>query len=490
MLCRPLWIYTLLLMLATRVSSQDSLQSVINIPDKYVTTVNRKIQRLDDQLTKQSQVYLNRLAKEEESIRKKLAKLDSSKAAEVFGESKRVYEQFSRKLNSIDEKMSRAFSGEYLPYLDSLQGALGFLKNVKNILTKSKDVQQKVGKSFEKVNQLQNKLQKAEEIKAFVNQRQEQLKNLLANYTNLPHSVSKYFGKYRQQAYYYGQQIKEYKEDLNDPDKLLKQVLSTLQTIPAFQKFMSKYSMLAMLFPTPDNFDPSQIVQGLQNRQQVMSAIQNQTGMSNANSLSMVQQNVGSAQSQVDEWRNRINQMGGKGNDLTMPDFQPNGMATKSFLKKLEYGTSFQSQRVNNYFPATSDIGLTLGYKPSKKSVFGIGISGKIGWGTGWNHIKVTYQGVGLQFFADWRVPPIWGSKEGSLWITGGAELNYRKPVESLAVFKNYSIWTRSALAGVSKKFKAGKKLNGKISVLFDFLYLQHIPVSEPFVFRMGYTLH
>ncbi|MBX2922895.1 MAG: hypothetical protein KF746_11925 [Chitinophagaceae bacterium] len=479
----------ILLPFFTRSLGQDSLPPAIYLPDKYLTAVDKKVQNLDEQLTKQTDAYLNALAKKEEKIRAKLLKLDSSKAAQVFGETKKTYDQLSQKFNAINGKTNAVFSGDYLPYLDSLQGTLGFLRNAKNIITKSKDIQQRLDKSLEQVKQLQNKLQKAEEIKAYVNQRQEQLKRLLANYTNLPRSVGKYFGKYQRQAYFYGQQIKEYKDALNDPDKLLKKVLATLQTIPTFKKFMSRYSMLAMLFPTADNYDPTQVVQGLSGRQQVMSFIQGQTGMSNTNNLSAVQQNVGSAQSQVNELRNRANQEGGSG-DLAMPDFKPDDMRTKSILKNLEYGTSFQSQRATNFFPAMSDVGFTLGYKPMKKSVIGIAIVGKIGWGEGWKHIKVTYQGVGFRFFSDWKVPPIWGSKEGSLWLTAGAEMDYRKPVESLSVFKNYDLWTKSALVGITKKFKAGKKVNGSMAVLFDFLYQQHIPRTQPLVFRVGYTLN
>ncbi|MBX3254207.1 MAG: hypothetical protein KF862_08720 [Chitinophagaceae bacterium] len=471
-------------------TSQDTATSPVELPDKFLIAVDKKIRNLDHQLSKQSESYLNQLLKQEEKIGKKLKKTDSLKAAEIFGEAKKSYEELSRKLSSIDGKMGAAFSGEYLPYLDSLQGTLGFLKDAKNIITKSKDIQQKLSRSLDHVNQLQNKLQQAEEIKAYVNQRQEQLKNLLAGYTDLPRSVSKYLGKYKQQAYYYGQQIKEYKNAINDPDRLLKNVLATLQAVPAFEKFMNRYSMLSALFPAPGIYDPSQVVNGLPSRQQVMSVIEDQTGNIHANSLAMVQQNVNAAQSQVDELRNRVSQLGGNSNGLTMPDFEPNDMRTKPALEKLEYGASFQSHRANNYFPVTSDVSATLGYKLTTKSIVGIGLFGKVGWGSGWKHIKVTYQGVGLRFFGDWKVPPVWGSKEGSFWLTGGAEMNYQKPVESLAVFKNYDTWTKSALAGISRKFKAGKKLNGSISVLFDFLYRQHIPVTEPFIFRVGYTFN
>jgi hypothetical protein len=461
---------------------------MISVDGKYLSGIDKKITKLDRQLTKQLQTYLNNLSKQEQRINKVLAKFDSSKAAGFFIESGKGYEQLLQGLTAAEGKTKAIFRGEYLPYLDSLQGAFGFLANTKGIISKSEGIQQKLGQSLERVNQLQNRLQHAEDIKAYLSQRQEQLGHLLAGYTSLPRSLGKTFGKYQEQIYYYGQQVKAYREALNDPDRLLKKLLGTLQNVPGFKKFMSKYSMLSQLFPAPDNYDPSQTIQGLPSRQQVMSLIQDQTGNTSANVSSMVQQNTGSARSQVDELRNRINQSGGNGNDLTMPDFKPDNMPTAPFLRKLEYGTSFQSQRANNYFPATSDIGATLGYKAGRKSIIGIGITAKIGWGTGWQHIKVSSQGIGLRFFADWKVPSIWSSKEESWWLSGGAEMNYRTPVERLEIFKNYHAWTRSALAGISKKFSAGKKLNGTVSVLFDFLYRQHIPVTEPILFRVGYT--
>ncbi|HRN56083.1 MAG TPA: hypothetical protein PLL71_06510, partial [Agriterribacter sp.] len=74
-----------------------------------------------------------------------------------------------------------------------------------------------------------------------------------------------------------------------------------------------------------------------------------------------------------------------------------------------------------------------------------------------------------------------------------GAEMNYNRRVESLAVFKNYSNWSKSALAGITKKYsissplKKGKKAEGSMQVLYDFLYKQHVPPTPAFVWRVGY---
>ena len=500
-----------LLISCIRVFSQDSSSTkavppgsqVIEVPDKYLSSVDKKIESLDDNLSKQTDKYLNSLSKQEERLFKKLKGLDSSKAAAVFGDTKKAYEQLSQQFNNLNGKFDKLTSGQYMAGLDSLQGSLAFLKDAKNILTKSKDIRNKLGSSLNQVNQLQNKLKGADDIKALVQQRQEQIRQLLAGYTNLPKSISKCFGKYQSDVYYYGQTIKECKDLLNDPDKLISKVLSTLQSIPAFSRFFSKYSMLASLFPTPDNYGTPQALAGLQTRASVQQLLQQQLPVSatGGNPAQYLQQQMQQAQGELSKLKDKLNQLGnGSGNssDLNMPDkFTPNQQKTKSFWKRIETGTNFQTQRSTNYFPTTTAIAATAGYKINDKSIIGIGISGKIGWGRDWKHIRLTGEGIGLRAFVDWKAPDLFKTSSkfmGSLWLTGGAEMNYTKTVESLSVFKNYTTWTKSALVGVTKKYsmksplKKGKQVQGSMQFLYDFLHNQHIPPTPAFVWRVGYS--
>ncbi len=421
-------------------------------------------------------------------------------------DTKGAYEQLSQKLNAANGKLDKAFSGQYLPGLDSLQGSLGFLKDAKNIVSKSKDIQQKLGSSLQQVKQLQNKLQQADEIKQYVQQRQQHLKTLLSSYTNLPKGITKHLGKYQESAYYYGRQVQEYKETLNDPDKLVKKVLATLQTLPAFKKFMQKHSMLAQLFPTPENYGTPQALSGLQTRANVQQVLQQRVGIpaangTNANPAQYLQQQMQQAQGELSKIKEKLSQLGngGSGNsEMVMPEhFTPNSNKKKSFWRRIQLGTDFQTQRSNNYWPTTTDIALTAAYRANNKTNSGIGLVGKIGWGQSWKHIKITGQGAGMRAFVEWKAPNLFGSNSklaGSLWLTAGAEMNYNRTVESLAIFKNYSNWNKSALAGISKKYsmssplKKGKKIQGSMQVLYDFLHKQHIPPIPAFVWRVGYS--
>lgn len=99
--------------------SQDSSScSVISVPGKYISRVDKKVEGLGKQLTRQSAKYLGSLSKQEAKILRGLSKLDSSRAKEMLGDTKAAYEQLSQKLNTANGKLDKAFSGQYLPYLD------------------------------------------------------------------------------------------------------------------------------------------------------------------------------------------------------------------------------------------------------------------------------------------------------------------------------------------------------------------------------------
>ncbi|PVD49305.1 hypothetical protein DC498_25705, partial [Terrimonas sp.] len=313
-------------------AQDSSSHAVIEVPGKYISSVDDKINSLDRQLSRQTDKYLNSLSKQEQKLKKQLAKIDSSKAAEIFGDIKKNYENLSDKLNNATGKFDKLTSGEFMAGLDSLQGSLAFLKDAANIVSKTKDIRQKLGNSLNQANQLQHKLKEAGDIQSYLQSRQQQIRELLSQYTDLPKSVSKYFGRYQQDVFYYSQQIKSYREVLNDPDKLVRKILSTLQTIPTFSKFFSRYSMLASLFPQPESYGTPSALSGLQTRADVQQLMQQQIAMpaangANANPAGYLQQQMQQAQGELSKLKDKLNQLGingGGSSDMVMPDFKPN----------------------------------------------------------------------------------------------------------------------------------------------------------------------
>jgi hypothetical protein len=454
---------------------QDSI-TIKGIPKGYLDQVSAKSGKLEQKLDRNTEKALRQIVKHEAKMKRKLAKMDSIAAGSIFSNTSEKYKRLQQKLKT-PEKLTH-----YLPKLDTLATSLKFLESNPQLLSSITDAKEKLKKITGKVNGIENQLQKAEEIKRFLQERKQYLKEQLNRF-----GFAKELKKMNKQAWYYNQQVNEYREILKDSRRVERKAIELLSKTRLFRDFMKKNSLFASMFPVAGAGFNGQSSQpgfaGLQTRSQ-LSALLQQTGMGGSNMMSQFQQNIQSAESQLSQLRNKLSQVtGAGGNDLEMPDFKPNSQKTKSFFKRLEYGTTIQSQKANGVFPSTSDVGLSVGYKLDDKSIIGLGASYKIGLGKGWNNIRLTNQGVGLRSFIDWKI-------KGAFWVSGGYEQNYRTIFNSVEQLKDLNAWQQSGLLGISKivslKSKFLKKT--KLQLYFDFLSFQQIPKTQPLLFRLGYS--
>jgi hypothetical protein len=455
--------------LAQEDTLKDNLQ---NLPGNFYSKIDKKISSVNDQLTKKSLKYLVKFQRQERKLQQKFEKLNPGNATNVITNGDEKYKELSRKIKSKTGEASKVISGGYNPYLDSLGTSLSFLKQFNGISDKVKDPL----KSFDL---LQSKLQESDKIKAFIADRKNQIKELLSKYTNLPNGLRNQYAKLSKTAYYYSAQVKEYKEMLKDPKKIEQKALGILTKLPAFQKFMKQNGQLASLFRINENLDPVQSLAGLQTRVNVQGILAQRIAAGGPNAMQVIQQNISQATNELNKLKDKINQLGGGGSDVEIPDFKPNNQKIKSFLKRLEYSADVQFAKTTNLLPSAANIGLGLGYKLNDKSSLGIGMSYHLGIGS-IQHISFTSQGLGLRSYMDWKI-------KKQFYASSGYELNYNSAFKNIEQLKNYDVWQRSALFGVSKKYKVSKKVKGEIKLLYDFLANRHIPVTQPFLFRVGY---
>lgn len=461
---------------AQPVTTGSKLDSLLNKldPQQWSAAIEKKVSRLEEKMVSKSEKALRKLQKEEESIYKKLLSSKDSLAAKAqLEEIRNRYATLQEKLKSPAAAVSAANVKDYVPWLDSTGTALKFLDqqgiagNIKNALSK--------------VESFNGRLQQADEIKKFIRERQEQLKQQLENL-----GLVKELKKFNKEVFYYAEQIKSYKEILKDPKKIEKKAIELLCKTKLFQNFLQKNSMLASLFRMPDSNDPSSMAHqaGLQTRSSVNSLIQSQLAAGGPNAQAQFSQNISAAQMELNQLKDKVNKWGGGNSNDIMPEgFKPNNQKTKSFLQRVKLGTNFQSQKSTNYFPVTSDIGLSVGYKLNDNSIIGIGASYKLGWGSGWNNIRLSSQGAGIRSFIDWKI-------KGSFWITGGYEQNYKTAFRYIDQLRNYSAWQTSGLIGLSKTVSVKTKFfkKSKLQLLWDFLSYRQVPRGQPVVFRVGYN--
>jgi len=463
----------LLLLISQFSFSQSNIDSLFDKldPQKFAASVAEKAKSLDDKLTAKSVKVLSAMQSQEEKIYKKLFATKDSVAAKL--KLSAIKDKYASVKDNLNNKAIISKAKQYLPDLDSLSTSLKFLE--------ANGVGGKVKDALSKAGNLQDKFQKADEIKNFIKERKQELKEQLEKL-----GMVKQLKKINKQVYYYAQQINEYKAILNDPKKIEKKALELLSKTKFFKDFMRKNSMLASLFRIPGDDDvmDASLLAGLQTRSQVTNLIQQQIASGGPNAQQQFQQNMQAAQSQLNELKNKLIQPGSIGNgDGEMPDFKPKTQKTKSFFQRLEYDPNIQTNKASNFFPNTSDIGLSVGYKLNEKSIIGIGASYKMGLGRGWNNLRLSHEGVGLRTYADIKL-------KGSFWLSGGYEQNYKSAFSDFDQLRERNAWQQSGLVGISKvislKTKLFKKTNVKL--LWDFLSYEQVPVTQPLLFRIGYN--
>lgn len=473
---RVVIILTTLIHYSGAASSQDAAPNpsgLTNFPFAVFDKINKKINGLEAKIMERTEKTLQRMKKQEAKLKRKLKRKDSAAAKSVFEDSPNRYDEYIQRLRTNTLSDPRKV-GEYMPHFDSLKTMLGYIGSDK-INLPSLAVGGKAQQALAAMTGVQNKLRYVTELRQYLKNRKNFLSSVLGG-KDLTGSL-KNFSK---DVYYYGQYVEEYKNVLNDPSKMEKLAINMLNKVPAFRDFVKKNSFLASIFAPNDMLlagGPDMVIPGLQTRDQVGQLVNTNITAAGSNSQDFLSSRLGDIKQELDNLKGKISSWD---DNAELPAFKPNEMKSKSFLKKLEFGTNLQFGRSNNLLPSTADIAGQVAYKFHQNGSFGVGASYKMGFGS-LRNISISHQGIGLRSFLDYKL-------KGSFFVNGGFEYNYNAAFKNIEQLRDVSAWQSSALMGLSKKYKVSKKLKGNIVVLYDFLHKVHAPETQPFVFRFGYN--
>lgn len=415
---------------------------------------------------------LKRFQKLEHKLAKKAAHRNPQNEASIFSGTDSMYSFLISRDCDVHTK-------NYNGHLDSLKTALNFLHSRPNSLTDSGCISKLIGQ----YNELQSSFEYSEQVKTFIEKRKKVLSEQLPKL-----GLSKYLKSFQKECYYLKSGISEVKEAFQNPSKIETKLLDLVKETNEFKEFFKKNSQLSSLFPlngVAGNSPSAASLTGLQSRISMSQNLQARFGNTTSVRNQLID-NIQSAQSQLQQIKNEALKFGTGSIDNGVADmpknFKPNSQKTKSFLKRLEFGTNIQSQKMNSFFPATSDLGLSIGYKLHDNSSVGIGASTKIGFTGQLKNLKVSYQGLGIRSYIDYKL-------KGGIYITGGYESNYKSLINSISQLQRYSAWQKSGLVGLSKKYNVSKKLKGNVQLLWDFLSYSQTPCSQALIFRLGYSI-
>lgn len=455
--------------------ADSAIQTVQDIPLKYIKQVDQKIDKYSDRITSKTEKTLAKLIKWENKIKGLLEKTSPETAKKLFSNDQLTFTSLLQKIKE-GKSVAENYKATYNEYRDKLSTGLKYIQTQKDQL--NTQYIKPASEATAKIDQLEKDVANTEAVEKFIKERKKQLVEEAVKYIG----KSKYLAKIDKESYYYIETLRNYKEIFSDTKKAEQTALIILNKIPAFKEFVAKNSMLASLFGSPLNSASTASIAGLQTRSGVNNLIQNQIGSGGPNIKDLVSQNLNQAQTEISQLKDKVSKAGGNSSDMEIPDFKPKEQKPKTFLQRLEFGSNFQTAKSNSLLPVTADIALSLGYKINDKSVIGIGASYKMGLGS-IERIKITHEGIGLRSFIDWKL-------KKQFFISGGFEMNYNAQFKNISQLHQYDDWQQAGLIGLSKKInKKGKWFKGTtFQLLYDVMYQSHAPVSQPLLFRTGYT--
>jgi hypothetical protein len=203
---------------------EDSLQL---LPSNYLDKVSSRANRLEQMLDKKTDKALQQMMRLEEGIKKRL---DSLKAKEIFGDAEQKYKE-------LEQRLQGKLSSPYIAALDTAITSLKFLQQNPQLVLQVKDGQLKLKDALSNVKGLENQFQKAEEIKKFLKERKDFLRNQLSQL-----GFAKELKKISKTSYYFFQHLSEAKELAKDHRKAERKAIDLLSRTKIFKDFMQKNS--------------------------------------------------------------------------------------------------------------------------------------------------------------------------------------------------------------------------------------------------------
>jgi septal ring factor EnvC (AmiA/AmiB activator) len=479
------------------------LDSKIISLDKY----SEKSQKIQQRL-------LKKLQRREAKLLKRLAAKDSV-----------AYRQYVNHGLSYDSIEDLSKDTSYLQKLtnkkntaiDSLRGVQRFIENQQTKLGGVTAITDKAGIPMPKqLGQLQQQLNSQQDIDNLIVQRTASLESL-AKSQNI-----KGMEGIQKDVYYAKEKIKNWKKITDEPDESEAEAFELLQGVDGFDKYLEpKSNAFNGLNASATAADLQRM--GFQTKGSVNNLLQEKLG----NNLDNIQQQMAD---QVQQYTDKLGGVGkeigrakeaigktketiGQGKEalasakenikkIEKPSFKKNPERGKPFMERLEKSYAFQTSRasIDGLKPAMMDISASVGFKQTPKLSYGIGFGLSTGLGKDWQHLKITYEGITVRAYADWK------------WIYGfsfqvGYERSFRPgnrpylaqnidqqnnnsptndPPVNNALTDAFGGHQQTCYLGIMKRYKVNSKWNGTFLIGYNFLWQQE-DMRSPFLLRFGW---
>lgn len=485
----------LLLVDSLIVSAQEEMQ-VVTQGKKYLDINIKSLDKYNHRIERQQQRLLHKLKSKEERFANKLKHTDS--AAYVSYQNQQLsYDSIGKLLKPDSSTLATTTKNKTNKIIDSLRGVQAFVNS-----TASKAGMNNLNASgySPELTRLQQQLSYRDYINQLITQRTNSLKSLG---TKLPG-----LSGIEQDVFYGKARMNTWKSVAEDPGKLEAKALEYLQGTEGFDQQLSQSTIgINSMQSLRGNASASDLEKmGFQTKDQLNKALQQKFG----NNLSQIQQQMGG---QVSQWQDKAHDITSKITDaknevadtksqianaksqIKSPQvsLNKNPMRGLPFWKRLVREYNWQTNRATpDGQPAMLQGAAMVGFRHTPKLSYGIGTALNIGLGQDWNHVKFSFQGLGLRTYLQYQL--IYG-----IGVYSGYERTYKQAVfttnnETVQPTgndnpHNTSNYNESVLIGLTKSYKMNSKWNGQIQVMYD-VYWKDKGLRSPIVLRFATLTH
>ena len=122
----------------TRAQTIDStVGRVTNFPSKLFKKIKGQSASLNQQVTRQTEKYLSRMASREKELQRRITTVDSNAAKALFSNVQQQYSALAAQIRSDTAQRPVRLRGQYMPFADTLQGAMSFLCQHPQVLARA-----------------------------------------------------------------------------------------------------------------------------------------------------------------------------------------------------------------------------------------------------------------------------------------------------------------------------------------------------------------
>lgn len=449
--------------------AQEEHTAVYQQGKRYIDIRIKSLSKTNEQVARQQEKLLHKLSKQEKRYSRKLKKRDSAGYAR-YQQQPFSYDSIGKLYKNRETSQFKQIAHRSNATIDSLKTIQKFIADKIHLQANSGDI----AGYDDKLNGIKAACNYNDYIDRLIGQRTNSLKSI--NSQNKGKVAG--FKGIDKKVFYSKQKLKALKDINEEPTKLEEETLEVLQGTEGFEQALQNPNSLQSLAGKGATTSDLEKM-GYQTKRQMQEQLQKKFG----NNLGGLQQNMGK---QITDHNDKLKELEKAKNTVKntktsaqqlrhadKPSFRVNPMRGMPLSKRIEKQFNWQTTRATiDGKPAMLQLAAIAGFRHTPRLTYGAGLATAVGLGKNWQQVKITFEGLGVRTFAEYKM--VFG-----IGMYAGYERMFKEAVftgESNLLTENQqkqnshntTKYHESVLIGLTKTYRINEKWNGSLQVLYD----------------------